>query len=351
MPTFTMTQKRGGYEPAEVDAYINSLEQQLKEYEGKASAINNAIISAQMASDKMIKQANEETAELIKKAKEEAAELVKKAKDEADTIIKQANGEKDKIMAEAQKYSVAISENASEEIKSIHSNIAQQKTVIDNFTREYSSLIEKYLKEFDTEIGSKLTSDLDKIDSMVNEWEKSGLPKPAAQPAPATAQSVPNKMPAFANKPSETEIHKNEAPKPSPFAAGSISPETPEDQSKSPQPKPFIKTGLGGSGLGGIPTSPGYGLGRERTLRAGLNHNEPPKTPFNTPAPSAEAPLNNTPKPAEAPAAESSTPKPGIYKVGADNHLYNENNQPSMSKPGIYKVTSDNNPFNNNSNL
>ncbi len=396
MPTFTMTQKRGGYEPAEVDAYINSLDQQLKEYERKASAINNAIISAQMASDKMIKQANAETSELIKKAKDEAAEIVQKAKDEADTIIKQANDEKEKIMVEARKYSAAIAENATEEIDRIHSTIAEQKSSLNSLTIEYNTLIEKYLKAIDSNITQKLTSDLDKIDSMVSEWEKNGLPKSQSQASTA-------KAPAYsAVKPAETVENKPETPKPSPYnTLHSTNNETMNEQPKPVQPKSFIKTGLAGGGLGGIPASSGYGLNRERqSLRPNINLNEAPKAP--APAPSVEPSMNNQPKPAEMPSAEApvntgtakpgiykvpseensapkpgiykipneenaapkpgiykmpneenAAPKPGIYKVTADNHLYNEHNSstagtsaPNMSKPGIYKVTSDDNSNN-----
>lgn len=364
MPTFTIN-KKGGYEPVEVDAYINSLEQQLKEYENKASAINKAIISAQMASDKMIKQANEETATVIKKANEESAATVKKANDEAAEILKKANAEKDKIMAEAQKCSAAIAENADKQIQDIKDTIAQQKILINNFNKDYVALVDKYLKSYDPEATASVTKNLDEIVALVSEWQKNGIPETSAPKQNAPQPAVQHKVPPFGvvNTPrpaapvsnqeakAETEEPKTVQSAPSPLAASSV-PKT-EEAPKQETAKPFIKTGLaGGVGMGGIPANPSYGLGGERTLKNSVSHSEAPKPAEPAPEPVSAANIN-IPKFGEAAATEASkpeaeAPKPGIYKVTADNHLYNENNTTAAPKPGIYKVTSDNKLYNDN---
>lgn len=384
MATFTINRK-GGYETTEVDAYINSLEQQLKEYENKASAINKAIISAQMASDKMIKQANEETAAVIKKANEEAAAIVKKA-----------NEEKDKIMAEAQAASAALATNADQQLKDIRASIAKQKVLISGFDKEYTALVEKYLKSYDSTETEKVTKKLDEIDAMVSDWEKSGLPKTEAKPAQQIPQTPMQRMAAMngfnlnTTKPVEKPAEKstenpapkteNPAPKtvPSPLTASSVPKPAEAEEAKPKQeaPRTFIKTGLaGGAGMGGIPANPSYGLGGERSLKNSVSHSEAPKQEQSAPEP-VSMPSVNVPKfvenVTEPKTAENDAPKPGIYKVSADNHLYNDNRpaqmasgvapQPSVSqtvptpapemnngpKPGIYKVSSDNKLYNDN---
>ncbi len=349
MPTFTIN-KKGGYETFEVDAYINSLEQQIKEYENKASAINKAIISAQMASDKMIKQANEDVAATVKKAKDDAVLLVKKAKEEADAILKKANEEKEKVEAQTKNLQVSLAQNTATQIKDIKANIAQYKEIINSFSKDYNAMVEKYFKNFDAEGILNMTKDFDKIDEVLTEWQKSGVPKPTPAPAPQkqVAQTIPtHKVPSFGGlqKMASQEVKAVEQPKtdpkPSPLATSSIpnkveeqpKAEPPKTASPNPeapkaeQPKPFVKTGLaGGGGMGGIPANPSYGLGGERTLRSSVNHSEAPKTTEPAPEPVSAANVNVPKFDSEpAPKVENTAPKPGIYKVTADNHLYNEN--------------------------
>ena len=66
---------RKGYNPDEVDAYIEDLENQLNEYKEKSSTINKAIINAQIAADNIIKAAHAETEKILSQANKEAAEL------------------------------------------------------------------------------------------------------------------------------------------------------------------------------------------------------------------------------------------------------------------------------------
>ena len=55
MEQFTIVKR--GYDPEEVDSYIITLEQVIKSYKDKDNAIKNAIISAQVAADNMIRNA------------------------------------------------------------------------------------------------------------------------------------------------------------------------------------------------------------------------------------------------------------------------------------------------------
>jgi DivIVA domain-containing protein len=57
------TYVKRGYDPEEVDRYIETLEQVVKSYKDKDSAIKNAIISAQMAADNIVKNAHIQVAE------------------------------------------------------------------------------------------------------------------------------------------------------------------------------------------------------------------------------------------------------------------------------------------------
>ena len=52
-----------GYDPDEVDTYIDTLEQIIQSYKEKDSAIKNAIISAQIAADNIIRNAHLQVAE------------------------------------------------------------------------------------------------------------------------------------------------------------------------------------------------------------------------------------------------------------------------------------------------
>ena len=52
-----------GYNPEEVNSYINTLEQVIKSYKDKDNAIKNAIISAQVAADNIIKNAQAQAQE------------------------------------------------------------------------------------------------------------------------------------------------------------------------------------------------------------------------------------------------------------------------------------------------
>ena len=70
MESFNIVKR--GYDPKEVDEYIETLEQVIKSYKEKDNAIKNAIISAQMAADNILKNSQ---AEIILRKNQAFAQL------------------------------------------------------------------------------------------------------------------------------------------------------------------------------------------------------------------------------------------------------------------------------------
>jgi cell division septum initiation protein DivIVA len=93
-----------GYDPEQVDTYIETLEQVVKSYKDKDSAIKNAIISAQMAADNIVKNAHLQVAE---------------------------------------SRTQALSQ-----IQNIISSIAEQRNKVKEFQDEYINMVQKYLVDF-----------------------------------------------------------------------------------------------------------------------------------------------------------------------------------------------------------
>jgi len=62
MESFSIVKR--GYDPHEVDSYIERLEQIIKSYKDKDNSINNAIVSAQVAADNILKNAHLEITEI-----------------------------------------------------------------------------------------------------------------------------------------------------------------------------------------------------------------------------------------------------------------------------------------------
>lgn len=102
MAEFSVVRK--GYDQDEVDEYIKKLEDVVKSYKEKDVAIKNAIVSAQVAADNIIKNAELE-----------------------------AMSRKFKTM---------------EVLNSLQSDITRQKTILKNFQTDYNSMIKKYLLDF-----------------------------------------------------------------------------------------------------------------------------------------------------------------------------------------------------------
>jgi len=109
-----------GYNPTEVDSYVDSLETVIKSYKEKDSAIKNAIISAQIAAENIIKNAELEAQDMKTKTLQE--------------------------------------------LKTVSESIAKQRDYIKNFQNDYNLLLGKYLKNFDE-------NDFTGVYSSVNEME------------------------------------------------------------------------------------------------------------------------------------------------------------------------------------
>ena len=113
-----------GYDPEEVDRYISTLEQVIKSYKDKNNAIKNAIISAQVAADNMVKN----------------------AKMQADEYKAQITRELGKVTAE----------------------IERQRVKLQAFWDIYASLVKKYLTEPKESDMRELFARLDDVDRIIN---------------------------------------------------------------------------------------------------------------------------------------------------------------------------------------
>ena len=103
MPTsFSYVKK--GYNPVEVDNYIETLENVVKSYKEKDSAIKNAIINAQIAADNIIK--------------------------------------------DAEKRSNDMSVQAIKKVELIRNSISAQRNLVKSFQDDYNTLVNKYVSNF-----------------------------------------------------------------------------------------------------------------------------------------------------------------------------------------------------------
>lgn len=159
--SFTMVKR--GYNPAEVDNYIQNLEIQLNEYKEKASAINNAIINAQLA---------------------------------ADNIIKEATSKSEKMLSIAEKDAQNMKLNAINQVKSMKTNIAEQIKIVESFNKEYDSLIAKYLTPIKSEEISPLIVKLNSVNNLIDSFgdavNKSELSKEPPQETPVQLNTTTN---------------------------------------------------------------------------------------------------------------------------------------------------------------
>jgi len=125
-----------GYDPEQVDTYIETLEQVVKSYKDKDSAIKNAIISAQMAADNIVKNAHLQVSE---------------------------------------SRTQALSQ-----IQSIIASISEQRNKVKEFQEEYVGMVQKYLIDFNE-------ADMTHIYNKITELEQ--LIARAAYIAPSTAST------------------------------------------------------------------------------------------------------------------------------------------------------------------
>ncbi len=115
------TYVKRGYDPEEVDKYIDTLESVVKSYKEKDNVIKNAIVSAQMAADNIVKN----------------AEL--KAEDTKAHLFRQ--------------------------LENIINSLDTQRTLVKDFQDEYNTLVKKYLTDFNE-------SDIKTLNSKINDIQE-----------------------------------------------------------------------------------------------------------------------------------------------------------------------------------
>lgn len=118
-----------GYEPKEVEAYIEKLEASIDEYRQKEGAISNALISAEAASKQIIKAAEEKARDIIVQAQDEMTE----------------------------------------EITSVEKMIASEKKALDEFCSEYDTIVKNYFTGNAFEITNPLREKLNLIECILAE--------------------------------------------------------------------------------------------------------------------------------------------------------------------------------------
>lgn len=123
MEQFTYVKR--GYDPEEVNKYIETMENVIKSYKDKDNAIKNAIISAQVAADNMIKNAK-----------------------------LQANEYKSQI---------------SKELEKLRTEVEHKRKEIQTFQDIYSGLVRKHLIELDQNDVAGLHSGLDNVEKMIDQ--------------------------------------------------------------------------------------------------------------------------------------------------------------------------------------
>ena len=119
--SFTLVKK--GYDPSEVDEYINKLEATIKEYKEKDNAIKDAFINAQIAADNLIKEAQIKSQDMI--------------------------------------------HDASLKLNDMRNLLAMQTKITKEFEQDYKALVNKYIKEFNSEDTFKIYSQINDLENKI----------------------------------------------------------------------------------------------------------------------------------------------------------------------------------------
>ncbi|MDR1703220.1 MAG: DivIVA domain-containing protein [Clostridiales bacterium] len=105
-----------GYDPSAVDRRIDDLELAMREYREKDASITNAIMSAQLAAD----------------------EIIRKAKTAAEAIMENARA-----------MSVELTDNSSQKLSSVVRFIQNHRKELTAFKDDYEALLSKYYLALD----------------------------------------------------------------------------------------------------------------------------------------------------------------------------------------------------------
>ncbi|MCL2355559.1 MAG: DivIVA domain-containing protein [Defluviitaleaceae bacterium] len=191
MEQFTYVKR--GYDPEEVDRYIATLEQVVRSYKEKDNAIKNAIISAQIAADNMIKNAR----------------------------------------AQAEEYKGQIAK----ELDKLTGEVDRQRMKIKAFQDVYAGMVRKYLTELDSNDVNELHHRLDDVDKFILRLKDmdivpAGAADDAATPEPdETPDASANTEPVYSDASYYEASHYDVIPEAAPVAPALPPP------SVSPRPK------------------------------------------------------------------------------------------------------------------
>ena len=126
---FTLVKK--GYNPSEVDSYINTLDMVLKSYKEKDLSIKNAILNSQIAADNIVRNAEISAEQTIRAAEKQAAEMKAEAARQLDKI---------------------------------RESVIKQKLFLNDFTHDYNTLAEKYLNAHNENEINAIAARIDELD-------------------------------------------------------------------------------------------------------------------------------------------------------------------------------------------
>ena len=127
MENFSIVKR--GYSPIEVDEYIATLEQVIRSYKDKDNAIKNAIISAQVAADNILKNTHLEVAE-----------------------------HKTRMI---------------EQLRNVYDSVETQRSRLQAFQDEYNELLSKYVKPFQESDLAVVYKHIDELERYLRELNAS----------------------------------------------------------------------------------------------------------------------------------------------------------------------------------
>ena len=127
MESFSIVKR--GYNPQEVDEYIETLEQVIKSYKDKDNAIKNAIISAQVAADNILKNTHMEAAEY-----------------------------KTRTLAQ---------------LRNIYDSVENQRNKMQSFCDDYNDMLQRYLRPFEESDMSVIYERIEDLEKYLRELSES----------------------------------------------------------------------------------------------------------------------------------------------------------------------------------
>jgi len=123
MESFSIVKR--GYNPQEVDEYIETLEQVIKSYKDKDNAIKNAIISAQVAADNILKNTHLEAAEY-----------------------------KNRTL---------------EQLRRVYESVEVQRSRMQAFQDDYNNMLHKYIRPFEESDAAAIFERIDELERYLRE--------------------------------------------------------------------------------------------------------------------------------------------------------------------------------------